>query len=114
MTGAEVLVMEEQDKECEKNRERRSLAICGYRKWTFNTATKHTEKTTNRNNNEEHRSKGSVTLPYVPGVTENLQLLIRSYRVSAHLKPYNTLRSILVAPKDITKTMDKAGIVYNI
>ena len=36
------------------------------------------------------------------------------YGISTALKPHQTLRQLLVAPKDKTKTEDKSGVVYRV
>ena len=55
-----------------------------------------------------------MTVPYVKGVTEALARKMRSRGVAVHSRPYNTIRSMLVAPKDKPDKLDKAGAVYHI
>ena len=58
--------------------------------------------------------KGSATIPYLAGVSESLRRILRSYGIITHMKPQNTLRSLLVAPKDKTNKLDKAGAIYGL
>ena len=48
------------------------------------------------------------------GVSEKVKLVFSSYGTSTCFKPHQTLRQILVAPKDKTKSEDLTGIVYRI
>ena len=48
------------------------------------------------------------------GITESLQRLFRSHGISTHVKPQNTIRSLLVAPKDKADKKDKCGTVYHV
>ena len=53
-------------------------------------------------------------IPYVEGITESLQRLFRSHGVNAYVQPQNTLRSLLVAPKDKADKLEKCGAVYQV
>ena len=87
--------------------------FCGPKQWASDTANNKSSYNKKRDT-LGNKCKGSVTLPYVAGVSESLQRLMRSYSIITHIKPGNTLRSQLVAPKDKTRTLDRSGIVYNI
>ena len=55
-----------------------------------------------------------VVLPYVESLTEKLQRIYRKNNFHAAVRPSNTLKSILVHPKekkDITETSD---VVYDV
>ena len=61
------------------------------------------------------RYKGSITRPYVGHITDDaICRTIHRAGVSVHLKPYNTIRSRLVHPKDKVSKDERAGVVYQI
>ncbi len=43
-------------------------------------------------------AKGMVVLPYVEGVTENLQIIFCKHNIPAAMRPHNTLKKLLVHP----------------
>ena len=53
-------------------------------------------------------------LPYIKGVSEQLRRIYKSYNIPAYFKPANTLRQILVKPKDKTPKEQVCGPVYQI
>merc|ERR1712240_884502 len=53
-------------------------------------------------------------LPYVRGLSVELQRIFKNHGVNIYHKPVNTLRSFLVRPKDPTPIQNQCGVVYNI
>ena len=106
-------VTEEADKITEKLNITQSLKICGYKDWVFDTATP-------RNSNRRHsnsngiRYRGSVVIPYVRGASEALRRILGKSGIAVHFKPQNTLRSLLVAPKDKTSPLKCSGTIYQL
>ena len=58
--------------------------------------------------------KHPVCIPYVSGRSEHLQRVFRSHGVPFYHKPCNTLRSLLVSPKDTSKKEKQVGVVYSV
>ena len=106
----------EADRLEEKERIKKTLAVCGYPAWTHHVVRKNESRVppSRPSNANSNTRKGHISLPYVPGVTEALQRLVRPYGIQAHAKPYNTIRSMVVSPKDRTKPLERAHTVYHI
>ena len=91
---------------------KKSLTICNYPRWAWELPT--SKKTRSNPRRTMESPKGNVSLPYIEGLSEALSRKIRSAGIRTHIRPVNTIRSILVAPKDPTKKLDQAGVVYHI
>ena len=50
--------------------------------------------------NLEERKKRLVVIPYIRGFTEELRRVFGGYGTPTYFKPLNTLRQLLVHPKD--------------
>ncbi|XP_072030474.1 uncharacterized protein [Amphiura filiformis] len=103
MNRKDKIVTEEDDKKDEEQRIRKALAVCEYPKWAMDkvkqqmkdkTTAKPQKKTT------EIPIKGMVVIPYVEGTSEKLQRVFRKHGFTTAMKPTNTLKSVLVHPKD--------------
>ncbi len=60
------------------------------------------------------KMKFLVVIPYIKGVSEELRRLFKRYEVAMYFKPTNTLRQLLVSPKDKLKKERVIGLVYQI
>ena len=58
--------------------------------------------------------KTNVGLPYIQGTSEALTRVIKAHGVGTYHRPINTIRSILVHPKDKTPDAQKCGLVYQV
>ena len=58
--------------------------------------------------------KIQVLLPYMRGLSERLANVFHKHGVKAYHKPFNSIRSIFVHPKDPTSQDNKCGIIYKI
>ena len=95
-----------------------ALKQCGYPEWSFAKVKKQMAKPKSKPKTkpttDSDKSRGYVTLPYIQGVTEPVQRILRSHKISSTVKPHTSLRSILVHPKDKLPPEDKTGVVYEI
>ena len=53
-----------------------------------------------------------TVVPYVKGLSKSLKYVCRKYGVQVHFKGGNTIKSLLMAPKDKDPITKKSGIIY--
>ena len=58
--------------------------------------------------------KVPVALPYIKGLSKELHRVFKQHGVSTYHKPFNTLRSLLVKPKDKPVKEKKCGTIYRV
>ena len=114
---AQTLCSTEEAKLQEIEHLQRVLSISGYSKSAWVTATKPKPKTLSVPDTAPTTSpntKKSITLPYFGPTSYEIARRIREAGVAVHLRPFNTIRSQLVHPKDKVERDDKCGTVYHI
>ena len=60
------------------------------------------------------KKKYPVVLLYVRGISEQLRRVFRSFDIPAYFKPNNTLRQLLVHPKDSVEKGKVVGPIHHI
>ena len=116
---SKTVITREEDKEVELQHLKKVLNTCGYGEWTFQVAQSSMSKQ-QRDQRQVQRSQNKlsgrpyVTIPYIKGISEALRRIFNKRGISVHLKPRNTLRELLVSPKDKTEPNNKCGVVYQI
>ena len=106
------------DRESEISHVQEVLRANGYKDWALHVPNQQDkakrdlqkQKTTT----QQDRQAPSIGLPYIQGLSEELQRLCKQHGVNVFHKPINTIRSMLVHPKDKTDKKDKCGSVYNV
>ena len=88
------------------------LSISGYTKSAWSVATRKNRTKVPQQNTI--KPKGSIILPYVGHVSDAITRVLRKAGVTVHLRPYNTIRSKLVHPKDKINKQEQSGVVYYI
>ena len=63
-------------------------------------------------NSTSGNKKPHVVLPHVKGLSESLKNVCSKHGVQVHYKEGNTIKSLLVAPKDKDPITKKSGIIY--
>ncbi len=111
---AEVVNTLKEDENTEKEGIKQALCKCGYRDWHFKLVSRDKPQSRERRRNTNTSNKGSVTLPYIKGTSEALRRIFNKRGVTVHMKPRNTLRQLLVAPKDKLDKKEQSGVVYRI
>ena len=96
------------------NHVKSALKRCGYKDWSFKRACVKKDRTTDAAQDpQKSRSKSTpVVIPFVKGVSERLKRVYSKYGASTAFKPHQTIRRMLVAPKDKATTEEKSGVVY--
>ncbi|XP_053372811.1 uncharacterized protein LOC123560857 [Mercenaria mercenaria] len=114
------IVTEENDRKKEEAHIVEALRKCGYPKWSFQKVKKQierkkdTKKKGNPKDKDKDSSKGLVILPYVKGLTEGVSRVLRKHHIATAVKPKQTIRNILIHPKDKQDKLEKIEIVYKI
>jgi len=120
MDRKDTLVSTENNKNKEELHIRTALQKCGYPKWIFEKVKQDQRnkeliaKKTNKKSASDQSDGGLVVIPYVGGLSEATERIFRKYGISTAVKPYNTLRNLLVHPKN-KRTVGQTGeCVYKI
>ena len=112
------MVTEEGDKKVEEDKIKQALKQCGYPDWTVKKVKQDRANKQNKpkakKSKETPSTRTSVTIPYIQGVTEKIQRIFRNHQVATAVKPYLSLRKLLVHPKDKTDINNTTGCVYEI
>ena len=72
------------------------------------------KKSTTKEDFVEQKSKGLVVIPYVESVTEKATRVFRRHGISTAVRPHNTLRKMLVHPKDKRDPLSTTDCVYEL
>ena len=102
-----------EDQECELKHVHNALRTNGSTEWAL-VIPKQKTKTKPTLASKGNTRPPSIGLPYVQGLSERLSKTFRQHGVSVYHKPVNTLRSILVHPKDKTPKDKKRGVLHEI
>ena len=57
----------------------------------------------------EVKSKGHIVIPYTQGLCESIKMICGRYDIQTHFKGSNTVRNLLVSPKEKTLWSAKVG-----
>ena len=109
---ASTIPSSEKEKEQELTHIKEALTANGYQPWIMNIPQKKPRQVTSKE--KSSRRSHPVGIPYVKDLSENLQRIFQSYNVPTYHKPVNTLKNLLVKPKDKTKLENQCGVVYHI
>ena len=88
-----------------------ALKTNGYKQWMFKVPRPKQQQSTTSTGT---RPKTNVGLPYTQGTSEALARVFKAHGVGTYHRPINTIRSILVHPKDKTPDSQKCGLVYQV
>ncbi len=114
------LITDPKDRAQEEQHIQNALKTCQYPQWEIQKGAqqvKEKEDTkTKKKKHKEHKgeSRGAVTLPYIRGVTECIQRVMKKHQINTPIKPYIKLRQLLVHPKDKIEQHNRCNVIYEI
>ena len=111
MRRAEVMVTRPDCRRKEMAHVQDALKTNGYRQRMFKVPRPKQQQSTTPTGT---RPKTNVGLPYMQGTSEALTRVFKAHGVGTYHRPINTIRSILVHPKDKTPDALKCGLVYQV
>ena len=96
-----------------------ALTRCNYPEWALNRAkirvkaNKMRKQIHNANNNVINKNqKPYMVVPYYKSLSESLKKICGKHGVQVYFKGGNTIKSLLVAPKDQDPILKKSGVIY--
>ena len=115
---AESVVSNELDRQKELEHIRSALSLNGYPDWRLGESreVKETEEpeVTSQVKEKEKKKRFLVVIPYVKGLAEEVRRGLSGYGVPLYFKPTNTLRQMLVRPKQQVQKDKMVAPVYRI
>ena len=98
------IISENDDIKEEELKIKSALRLCGYPNWSFQKVKDQIDnkkpKMTVKKKDLDLKSRGSVVIPYVKGLSERTRRIFRKHGIATAMKPNTTLRKMLVHPKD--------------
>ena len=95
----------------------KSLKRCKYPTWTLNRVkmrsqtTLHKKKKDSRNINDNQEQNIHITVPYHQGLSESFKRTCNMYNIKVHLKGGQTIRKLLMNPKDRDPILKRSGVI---
>ena len=86
------------------------LAVSGYPRNVVDRS----KSTRSMSKKDKQENKGMIVLPYIQGTTEKLKRIFQKRELKVAIKPHQTIRNMLVHPKDQIPKEKKTGVVYKI
>jgi hypothetical protein len=109
------LVSDQSDKIKEDQHVKTALQCCGYPDWTFRQVRNQMESVEKKKKQQDDTSKRSlVVLPYVEKVSELVRRVLQKHKVTVAMRPFRTVRQLLVHPKDRQVKEETTECVYKI
>ena len=89
------------------------LGQCKYPKWAIKKIfRKHQNKEKKQMPKTKHPAKCHIVIPYTQGMGESLKNIFKKHGVDVHFKGGQTLKNILVSPKDKDRITSKNSVIY--
>jgi len=114
MDRKEKVITDEGDKTREESTIKEALKICGYPEWAFKASETKTKSQNQNKMQTETKSRGMAVLPYKEGLSQRIRRVFNKHGIRTAFKPHQTLRNILVHPKDKRELKQTPDCVYEI
>ena len=93
------------------------LTKCKYPVWALNRVKIRMKTPANKNQQKKSCMTGNqkpnyIVVPYYKGLSESLKRTCQKYGAKVYFKGGNTIKSLLMAPKDKDPIMKKNGVIY--
>ena len=119
---AKTVVSEREDRRKELEHLRGALKCNGYPDWILrelkedNSEEREVKRPepVKETSDKERNKKIPVVIPYIKGFSEQIRRVLGKYGIPTYFKPTNTLRQLLVKPKDPVDKENVVGPVYKI
>ena len=92
-----------------------ALSNCRYPAWALNRARINISKKKKKNirlQTNTTSKKPYIVVPYMKGLSETCKKICRRHGIDMHFKGANTIRQLLVHPKDKDDILKKSGVIY--
>ena len=91
----------------------RALSNCRYPTWALNRARININRNKKKNTRMQNTIKRTyIVVPYMKGLSETCKNICRRHGIDLHFKGNNTIRQLLVHPKDKDDILKKSGVIY--
>ena len=60
----------------------------------------------------EVKTKGHIVIPYTQGLCESIKMVCVRFGIQTHFKGSNTIRNLVVSPRDKDPMVSKSGAIY--
>ena len=118
LTRCSRIITDDDDKKEEIEHIKTALSKCGYPDWCVEKVRRHMEcegsKPAKNKNKQTERKSGNVSIPYVKGLSEAITRVYKRFGISVSMRPVNTIRSLVVHPKDKINRDETGECVYRI
>ena len=106
---------------------RKALQTCPFSNWALNQLqhkahrrnqpnqhNSNINSSTNNNNNTSNKNMNiTIVVPYIQSIREKFKKICKAKGIKVHFKGTNTLRTLLVMPKDKDPKLNKSGVIYH-
>ena len=93
----------------------KTLSNCKYPAWVLNKAnirSKRNNRSKKNNSNGNNKNKPYIVVHCMKGLSESCKKICRKHGIGMYFKGDNTIKELLVHPKDKDNILQKSGVIY--